>query len=305
MALSFEDQPAEKQKLTFKTYREFAKKYWGDNSLPEGVYARSKVYNNFAMMLADQCPWHIVLRVKGDEKTFIGPIFVQMSECLDELKDTTPFVNMFNKVGRYRRFPGVAVQEALVNALIHSDLSMSFEIKVDLTEHLMLITSPGGFMGAEEFEMAMNTTPRNRRMSSLLQRMGFAKLSGDGMNAIKQCYTTSGLVPVIVSQDDCFTVQLPSLDNTAKTFGQGSDTVLMYLMENKRGNIVDLSRQLMISIHRMKMILDVLESDGHILTMGLGSKRTAFYVKTEENELEEMLAIGSDIRLKMSCFVAV
>jgi len=305
MTLSFEDQPAEKQKLTFKTYREFAKKYWGDNSLPDGVYARSKIYNNFAMMLADQCPWHIVLKVKGEEKTFVGPIFIQMSECLNELKDTTPFVNMFNKVGRYRRFPGVAVQEALVNALIHSDLSMSFEIKVDLTEYLMLITSPGGFMGAEEFEMVMNTSPRNKRMSSLLQRMGYAKLSGDGMYAIKQCYTTSGLVPVVVSQDDCFIVQLPSLDDTAKTFGQGSDTVLMYLMENKRGNIVDLSRQLMISVHRMKMILDVLESDGHILTMGLGAKRTAFYIRSEKNELEDILTIRSDIRLSVSCLNAV
>lgn len=285
MPISFEDLPAEKQKITFKTYRDFARKYWGESSLPDGVYARSKVYNNFALMLADQCPWHIIVRAGDDERVYVGPLMIQMRECLWDIKETTPFVNLTKRAAKYKRFPGTAIQEALVNAVIHFDPSLGHEIVIDYSEELMTISSPGGIIGRGDIDGLSSTIPRNVKTSMLLENLGYAKMAGRGMDIIRGCYCTSGLIPVIISGSDNFSVQLPSLDNSSKTSAEGTDIVLEYLRMNRSGNIMHVSRQLMMSSHRMRTIFDDLESDGRILTMGLGSKRTAFYIRPicEEN----------------------
>ncbi|MBR4201957.1 MAG: hypothetical protein IKQ93_00055, partial [Candidatus Methanomethylophilaceae archaeon] len=85
---------------------------------------------------------------------------------------------------------------------------------------------------------------------------------------------------------------LPSLDNTAKTVTQGTDIVLEYLRMNRSGNVLEISRQLMMSVHRIRSIFDILESDGKILTMGIGAKRTAFYIRSEVTENLELPEYG-------------
>jgi len=288
MALTFEELPADRQKMTFKTYRDFSRKLWGEGALPDGVYARSKVYNNFALLLADQCPWHIVVRGGTEERTYIGPLVIQMQECLGDIKDSIPFVNLMSKAAKYKRFPGLAVQEALVNAVMHFDPSLMRNITVELNEDLMTITSPGGLIDRTEFGRLESTSPRNMRTSMLLENMGYAKMAGRGMGLIRGCYCTSGLMPVVIGGDDNFCIQLPSLDNTVKTFDQGAGMVLAYLRDNGNGNIISLSKQLMLSVHRVKVILDILESDGKIITMGIGSKRTAFFLKPATAEEDPM-----------------
>ena len=280
MPILFEDQPAEKQKMTFKTYRSFARKYWGESALPEGVYARSKIYNNFALMLSDQCPWHIRVRAGGNEHVYVGPLVIQLRECLWDIKETTPFVNITTKVARYKRFPGTAIQEALVNAIIHFDPSKGHDIVVDYSDDLMTITSPGGFIEQTGPDRLGYTSPRNVKTSMLLESLGYARMIGRGMGLIRSCYCTSGLIPMIISSSDDFIIQLPSLDSSMRTSVEGSDVVLEYLRMNRSGNILSLSKQMMMSTNKMKSIFDELESDGRILTMGLGGKRTAFYIRS-------------------------
>jgi len=279
MVQNFEDRPADRQKITFKTYREFAQKRLRDGSLPDGVYARPKVYSNFALFLADQCPWHFVLRVKGTEKTYVGPLIVQMTECLNDLKESTPFVNRFNRAGRYRRFPEVAVKEALVNAVIHFDASMEKDIIIELSEDILSITSPGGYVQEEHFEGIVDTCPRNIKTARLLMKLGDARLTCTGVNRIKSCYCTSGLIPVMIIGDNEVCVQLPSLDNAVKTTSQGSDAVLEFLRVNNNSSLKNIAKQLMISSSRMEGIVKYLESENKIAIMGLGNQRTAFFIK--------------------------
>ena len=296
MVQNFEDRPADRQKITFKTYREFAQKRLRDGSLPDGVYARPKVYSNFALFLADQCPWHFVLRVKGTEKTYVGPLIVQMTECLNDLKESTPFVNMFNRAGRYRRFPEVAVKEALVNAAIHFDASMEKDIIIELSEDILSITSPGGYVQEEHFDGFVGTYPRNNKTARLLMRLGDARLTCTGVNRIKSCYCTSGLIPVMIIDEDEVCVQLPSLDNTVKTNSQGSDAVLEYLKVKISGRLDNMSKQLMISSSRMEGIAKYLESEDKIAIMGLGNKRIAFLIKEKVICDDTSDVQGSDIR---------
>lgn len=292
MSIPFEDLPADRQKMTFKTYRDFARKYWGESSLPDGVYARSKIYNNFALMLADQCPWHIIVRAENKEHIYFGPLVIQMRECLWDIKETTPFVNLESKVAKFKRFPGTAIQESLVNAVMHFDPSLGRDIVIEFTDDLMTITSPGGIEERPDMDRLYSTAPRNAKTSMLLQNLGYAKMIGQGMGLIRGCYCTSGLIPVVISGSDDFSIQLPSLDNTAKTITQGTDIVLEYLRMNRSGNVLEISRQLMMSVHRIRSIFDILESDGKILTMGIGAKRTAFYIRSEVTENLELPEYG-------------
>ena len=277
MSIHFEDQPSDKQRMTFKTYREFANKNMEGPSLPKEAYAREKVYSNFAQFLSDQCPWHLVLRANGKEKHYIGPLFVQMNECLMDVKESTPFVKMFNRAARYRRFPGVAVQEALENALIHFDPKAGWEITIDITEDLMTITSPGG-------SYELGTGPRNPRLASFLENYGTVRLSGKGIVSIRNCYSSSGMMPVLIGGTDSFKTLLPSLDNTVQTVAQGSDSVLEYLRQNNKGGMLDMCKTMAFTVHRMALILDRLEEENRIFTTGLGPKRVAFYIKGSDAE---------------------
>ena len=302
MYVEFEDLPAERQKMTFKTYRDFMRKYRGETSLPDGMYARAKVYNNFGLMLADQCPWHIVVRAGDKEHTYFGPLVIQMHECLRDIREMTPFVNLEMRAAKFKRFPGTAVQEALVNAVMHFDPSLRKDIVVSCTEDLMTITSPGGMNERPDTDGSRCVGPRNSKTSMLLRDLGYAKMAGRGMEAIRGCYCTSGLIPVIISGSDDFSIQLPSLDCTTKTFSQGADIVLEYLRANCSGNIVDVSRQLMMSVHRIRSIFDVLEADGKILTLGIGAKRTAFYIKPALEAVPDAIERGiAHVRCRHPC----
>lgn len=296
MSSNFEDRPAERQKMTFKTYREFARKRWDENSLPEGTYARRNVYNNFALLLADQCPWHLVLRTKNGEKMYFGPLFIQMIECAILLKEATPFVQLLGRASRYKRLPSVAVEEALANAVIHFDASLEQDIIIDFNEESLTITSPGGFIGEDLFDVIVSTCPRNPKTSLLLKRLGYVRLEGSGLRQIKGCYTTSGLMPTIMSGSDSFCIQLPSLDNRQRTNLQETEVVLEYLRCNGSGNIVTISRLLMIQVHKMNLIIDTLESDNKIMVMGLRSERTLFYLRPSTEEREDSILQRPGIR---------
>lgn len=277
MSIRFEDQPSDRQVMTFKTYREFAGKNLEKLSLPDGAYSRSKVYSNFALFFSDQCPWHIVLRYKNNEKNYIGPLFIQLNECLLDLKESTPFVKLFNRVARYKRYPGVAVQEALENALFHFDASRGFEIMVDVTEDMMTITSPGSTDCTDD--SIVNCGPRNPKLAQFIRMYGEERLSHKGMTLIKGCYSSTGLMPIIISDTDCFKIVLPSLDNRAHTVTQGHDMVLEYLKQNNRGSVPVMCKTMAFTMHRMALILDHLEDEGRIFTTGLGAKRVAYYIK--------------------------
>ena len=296
MSQHYEDRPAERQKMTFKTYREFAVKRGGQSSLPEGVYARPKVYNNFALSLSDQCPWHLILRTDKEEKEYFGPLIMQEMECAELLKDSTPFVKLYSRASKYKRLPSVAVEEALANAVIHFDSSLERDIIIDFRDDGLTIRSPGGFIEKDNFDVIVSTCPRNPKTALLMKSLGLVRLEGTGLELIRGCYLTTGLMPVITSDADSFCIQLPSLDNADRTIPEETETVISYLRSYGSGNIWSMSRILKIRINLLERIFNNLESEGRIFTMGLEKDRRAFYNRSYTMDENYTIVHRPDIR---------
>jgi hypothetical protein len=281
MTLHFEDLPSIKQNLTFNAYRRYIGRGKANLKLPDAIFCKPQVYSNYGLFLSDQCPWRIVLRANGEERVFKGPMFMQMIHCVDLLRESVPFVTIFSRSPKFKRFPGPAVTEAMRNAVIHFDAIQNRDITVDLTEELVTITSPGKIPPDAFLDWESGPEPRNPKLAAFLDSICVLCSSARGLKVIRSCYSTSGLLPILVRGEDSFSIRLPSLDNVSLTVAEGKDVVLGYLEEHGKGGMLDLSICLMISVHRMKVILDELEAEGHIMVMGTGRSRTAFVVRQD------------------------
>lgn len=283
MNLNYEDLPSRRQNLTFVVYRQYVARNRANFKLPGAAYSSPEVFSNFGLFISDQCPWHIVLRVDGRERVFMGPMFMQMLDCVEQLREATPFVTIFGRLAKYKRFPGPAVIEAMTNAVIHFDASLNKDIVVDLSEDLVTITSPGGVPSDAFLDEDPGLQPRNPKLAAFIYKVCVVCRSVKGVRAIRSCYSTSGLLPIVVRGENSFSISLPSLDNISLSLTEAKDVVLRYLKEHGKGSLIELSICLMMSVNRMKLILSELEAEGHIMLMGTGKSSTAFLIRQDKS----------------------
>jgi len=235
-------------------------------------------------MMSDQNPWRIEVYADGETNKMSGPLIMQIDDAMTAITAHNPPVEIRRRGGMYRRFPSIAVREALTNAVIHSDLSANEHIMVSMEEDCLSVSSPGGVFTPDEWRDISSTNPRNRKMAELLIGMRYASLKGKGMTVMKNCYIGSGLLPCIIHGQDRFTVKLPAMDNPIKDACTGASMISDYLMSNRGALISEISRDLMISVHITKKMIDSMESKGDVFTLGIGSHRRAFLTRPTERK---------------------
>ena len=134
---------------------------------------------------------------------------------------------MWRKTGNgrveYPEYPDAAVEEGIVNGLIHRDyLELGSELHIDIFDDRMEITSPGGMPSGERVqELDLRNVASMRRnpvIADIFQRLDLMERRGSGFKKILDAYVFESekrgetIVPQLTSTRSAFFLTLPNLN---------------------------------------------------------------------------------------------
>ena len=166
-----------------------------------------------------------------DDVEFEGNIIYLLKATLDFVKRNTK--KMWEKGPVYRieypEYPERAVQEALVNALIHRDYSIiGSEVHVDIYDDRLEIYSPGGMYDGSFVQdldpLNVSSTRRNPILADVFARMDLMERRGSGLRKIIEAYEgeenyKEELKPEFISTESSFTTVLKNLNYATQSLG--------------------------------------------------------------------------------------
>jgi len=143
-------------------------------------------------------------RFRGiDKSQFIDRLDIQGS-ILDAVKDVPKFIRLntrlFSRIESFKRedipaYPEVAVREVLVNALVHSDFSLTgMRILVSIFSDRMQIQNPGMLpfgITLEDFKAGVSKV-RNRVIARIFRELGLMEEWGSGYKRVLNACRTGG-----------------------------------------------------------------------------------------------------------------
>ncbi len=144
--------------------------------------------------------WNGITKANGrmdalDDVEFEGNIIYLLKASLDFVKRNSKMMWKKGPVYRieYPEYPERAVQEALVNALIHRDYSViGSEVHVDIYDDRLEIYSPGGMYDGTFVQdlnpLNVSSTRRNPIIADVFARMDLMERRGSGLRKIIEAY---------------------------------------------------------------------------------------------------------------------
>ena len=255
--------------------------------------------------------WNGLTKANGridalDDIEFEGNIIYLLKASLDFVKRNSK--KMWKKGPVYRieypEYPERAVQEALVNALIHRDYSViGSEVHVDIYDDRLEIYSPGGMYDGTFVQdldpLNVSSTRRNPIIADLFARMDLMERRGSGLRKIIEAYETEenykeNLKPVFKSTESSFTTILKNLNydtqnvtqNDGQSEGQNEgenegqndgkklkpkdrrNKIVKLMKENSNITTIELSHILLVSVSTIERDLKILTDEKTIEYIG-------------------------------------
>ncbi|OXZ29634.1 helix-turn-helix domain-containing protein [Finegoldia magna] len=181
--------------------------------------------------------WNGLTKANGridalDDQEFEGNIIYLLKASLDFVKRNSK--KMWEKGPIYRieypEYPERAVQEAIVNALIHRDYSVvGSEVHIDIYDDRLEIFSPGGMADLTFIQdlnpLNVSSVRRNPILADLFARMDLMERRGSGLRKIIEAYEaeenfTNKMMPEFVSTETKFIIILKNLNYSVQKDGQ-------------------------------------------------------------------------------------
>ena len=208
-----------------------------------------------------------------DDTEFEGNIIYLLKASLDFVKRNTK--KMWKKGPVYRieypEYPERAVQEALVNALIHRDYSVfGSEVHVDIYDDRLEVYSPGGMYDGTFVQdlnpLNVSSTRRNPIIADVFARMDLMERRGSGLRKIIEAYKAEenykeGLKPEFKSTESSFTTVLKNLNYDTQNVTQN-------VTQNDTQNVGKKLKQK----DRREIILDILKDNSKITAYELSKQ---------------------------------
>ena len=251
--------------------------------------------------------WNGLTKANGrmdalDDIEFEGNIIYLLKASLDFVKRNSK--KMWKKGPVYRieypEYPERAVQEVLVNALIHRDYSViGSEVHVDIYDDRLEIYSPGGMYDGTFVQdldpLNVSSTRRNPIIADVFARMDLMERRGSGLRKIIEAYEAEEnykeeLKPEFKSTESSFTTILKNLNydtqnvtqnvtkNVTQIEGQNDgqklkpsdrrDKILEIIKNNPKITAHDLSKQFNVTDRTIKRDLKVLTDEKTIEYIG-------------------------------------
>ena len=186
--------------------------------------------------------WNGLTKANGridalDDQEFEGNIIYLLKASLDFVKRNSK--KMWEKGPIYRieypEYPERAVQEAIVNALIHRDYSVvGSEVHIDIYDDRLEIFSPGGMADLTFIQdlnpLNVSSVRRNPILADLFARMDLMERRGSGLRKIIEAYEaeenfTNKMMPEFVSTETKFIIILKNLNYSVQKDAQGDTNV--------------------------------------------------------------------------------
>lgn len=207
-----------------------------------GLVNERGMLTNAGALLADESParlrhsrlfctrWNGLTKASGvidalDDREISGSLLILLQAGEDFVRSNTK--KLWRKTANARvempDYPERAVQECLVNALIHRDYMIpGSEVHIDIYDDRMEITSPGGMVdGTQVQDLVLDQVVSRRRnpvLADLFSRMYFMERRSSGFKKIRESYRhaenyRSELAPVFYSDSGKFIVTLYNLNH--------------------------------------------------------------------------------------------
>lgn len=175
----------------------------------------------------------------------------------------------------YPEYPPAAVEEAIVNALIHRDyLELGSEVHVDMFDDRMEIYSPGGMVSGELIQSldsrAIASRRRNPVIADLFQRLSLMERRGSGLGKILDAYAFESekrgrsIMPQFRSSMTEFHVVLPNLNYHAPELALPNDDNDGDVENKDVGTLANSQRLPIRSGKNAKVIVRAMTVDRHI-----------------------------------------
>ena len=197
------------------------------------------------------------------------------------------FINTYNPLvskieglrrNDYRAYPVSSLREALINAVVHRDYSISADTLVSIFGDRMSIASYGGLrrgIGVDDLMMGISS-PRNPKLASIFYRLGFVEAFGTGIPRIMGDYRDAGVKPSIDLSTNVFKLELPR--RTSKGADQSIiDDVMEYARSRESFTRSEIEDLVDVSKSKITSILSDMQSEGLIEKYG-GGRATKYRV---------------------------
>lgn len=221
----YEEFTAQEGNLTFQYVEDFFTEQgftWSPVNLK--IQNPTGEYTNLGHILSDQNPYPFKIAVFQDDSTdiFLDKIELQGS-LLKQVNEAFQAVNRYNRtISRVdglqrterRDYPILSLREAIVNAAVHRDYSLSAAIIINIFANRMEIVSGGGLMKGMTLDDGKNklSIPRNENLSSFFLRIRYVEAFGTGIGKIFKGYVAQEQKPEFFTAPNSFRVVLPVLE---------------------------------------------------------------------------------------------
>ena len=203
-------------------------------------------------------------------------ILVQFDKCVDFYYK---HVNKQEKIGgAYRKtieeIPLVAYREAIANAICHRDYKKEANVKVEIFDDRIEITSPGGLpigISYEDFIDGRISIPRNKIVAEIFYRLKLIEKIATGIRRIKSHYKDYDLKPKFEITANSVRVVLPNvLYKKGITLLEKEQKIVNMLNEKEFLSAKDISVTLGIKKTQTSKYLNDLISKGLVNRIGNG-----------------------------------
>ncbi|MGI6392373.1 MAG: ATP-binding protein [Candidatus Izemoplasmatales bacterium] len=196
-----------------------------------------------------------------DDQEYEGNLLYLLKASLDFVKRNNR--KMWKKGPVYRveypDYPERAVQEAIVNALVHRDYTIiGSEVHIDIYDDRIEIVSPGGMYDGTFIQdrdiFNISSVRRNPVIADLFARMNLMERRGSGLKKIVEAYEfeekyNEELIPEFRSTESAFFTVLKNLNYEGINVGQnvgesvGQNVGQKLSPKQRRKNIIELIKE--------------------------------------------------------------
>ena len=119
---------------------------------------------------------------------FQEPLFTAIDKIWDYINQpaSNPLLHFQNKFNIYdiKSFNEAVVREAVINSCVHRSYTFPDDVFIKQYPDELIITNAGGFPAgvSKENILTINSRPRSKRLSEVLQKTGFIERSGQGVD---------------------------------------------------------------------------------------------------------------------------
>lgn len=285
--INYEELPADRQDLSFKTLERLAKQEIGIASLNKDVlktlnlYSDTDGYKHVAELLADEnsFPGIDIARFGDSISLILKRATLEHQSVLDELERA---VEIYRDYYQYEEIQGIsrnkiekvpeeAFRETIANALIHRTWDVNAHIRVMMFDDRIEVSSPGGLtsgISKEEYLKGSVSMLRNPILGNVFYRLHIVEILGTGILRIKEAYKNSSKQPVFEIYDNSINVILPVMSYA--DISEDEELVYKTLSKTYPKSVAEITKEVPFGRSKTTVLLKKLVDKKYVTMIGNG-----------------------------------